>query len=165
MTSLLTDEVRGFIGREVTYTAPEEIGRAAIRCFAIALGDDNPLYIDDEYARSQGYAGVIAPPTFVCETNQYTSRPPSEDGYIGHVWELPVKGRLIRGGNEYEFFRPLHPGDRLTVTWRIADIKERSSSSGEPLLFVISEVSYTNQDGERIATNRETNIYQPEKPR
>lgn len=165
MTSLLTDEVRGFVGREVTYTAPEEIGRASIRCFALALGDKNPLYTDDEFARSAGYQGAIAPPTFVCETNQYMSRSPSADGYIGHLWELPVEGRLIRGGNEYEFFRPFYPTDRLTVTWRIADIVERSSSSGEPLLFVISEITYSNQDGDRIATNRETHIYQSERSR
>jgi acyl dehydratase len=159
MSSPLTEEVRGFVGREVTYTAPEEIGRASIRCFALALGDER-LYTDDDYARSLGYAGAIAPPTFVCETNQYMSRSPSEDGYIGHLWELPIEGRLIRGGNEYEFFRPLYPSDRLTVSWKIADIVERNSSSGEPLIFVISEVTYTNQDGDRIARNRETNIYQ-----
>jgi acyl dehydratase len=49
--ALLTDELRGWIGREVSYTAREEIGRASIRYFALAIGDDNPLYIDEAYAR------------------------------------------------------------------------------------------------------------------
>ena len=49
--ALLTDELRGWIGREVSYTAREEIGRASIRYFALAIGDENPLYIDEAYAR------------------------------------------------------------------------------------------------------------------
>lgn len=162
MRSLLTDDIKAMVGREVSYVAPDEIGRASIRYFALAIGDDNRLYVDDEYARSQGYPSVIAPPTFVCETNQYMNRPPDKTGYIGHRWELPVEGcRELRGGHEYEFFRPVLPTDRITATWRISDIQERTSSRGTPLLFLHSEAVYTNQDGERLAVNRETIIYQP----
>jgi hypothetical protein len=50
---LLTEELRGWIGREVSYAAPEEIGRASIRYFALAIGDDNPLYVDEDYARAR----------------------------------------------------------------------------------------------------------------
>ena len=46
---------------------PKKIGRASIRYFALAIGDDNPLYVDDAYARAAGYPSIIAPPTFVCE--------------------------------------------------------------------------------------------------
>ncbi|MBV8454056.1 MAG: MaoC family dehydratase N-terminal domain-containing protein, partial [Deltaproteobacteria bacterium] len=101
-------ELRQWIGREFNYTAPEEIGRASIRYFALAIGDDNRLYFDPEYARAVGYTGVIAPPTFICETNQYAHRQPNADGYIGHSWDLPISGcRMIRGGHEYEFFQPV----------------------------------------------------------
>ena len=47
---LLTDELRGRIGETAAYTAPEPLGRAAIRYFALAVGDDNPLYTDREFA-------------------------------------------------------------------------------------------------------------------
>jgi len=161
MASLLTDELKGWIGREVSYTAPEELGRAAIRYFALALGDNNPLYRDEEFARKTRHGGIIGPPTLVCETNQYMDASPDEDGYIGHTWHLPVPhSRLIRGGNEYEFFQPVRPTDRITVTWRLVDIYERETRSGS-MLFVVSEVRYTNQHGQLLATNRETNLYQP----
>jgi acyl dehydratase len=160
--TLLTDELRLWIGREVRYTAPDELGRASIRYFALAVGDDNPLYTDAEFARAHGYADVVAPRTLVCETNQYLHRPPDEEGYIGHRWDLPVHGcRLIRGGHEYTFARPVYPTDRITATWRIADIRERTSSRGGSLLMVESEAVYTNQDGELLARNAETLIYQP----
>lgn len=133
-----------------------------MRYFALAIGDDNPLYTDDAYARAAGYPSVIAPPTFVCETNQYAHRPPDDDGYIGHAWKLPISGcRMIRGGHDYEFFRPLLPDDRLSVTWRLEDISEHKSSRGGALLVVIAAATYTNQRGELLARNRETLIFQP----
>lgn len=45
-----------------SYRFPVEAGH--ILTFARALGDPNPVYSDDEYARAQGFAGVLAPPTF-----------------------------------------------------------------------------------------------------
>ena len=159
---MLSDELRSWIGREASYHAPEELGRASLRYFALAIGDDNPLYTDDEYARAAGFPSVIAPPTFVCETSQYAHRPPNPDGYLGHTWELPLPGcRMIRGGNDYEFARPVLPTDRLSVTWRLEDISEHASASGAPLLIVVSLATYTNQHGELLARNRETTIYQP----
>jgi acyl dehydratase len=159
---MLTEEVRAFIGREATYTAPEELGRAAIRYFALAIGDDNAVYIDDEAARDAGHLGVIAPPTLICESNQYLHREPDGNGFMGHTWDLPVRNaRLVRGSNDYEFDRPVFPTDRITVTWFIEDIQERTSSSGVPMLVVTSVAVYHNQEGERLATNTETLIYQP----
>jgi len=158
--SLLTDEVRAWIGKEAVHTAPEPLGRAAIRYFALAVGDDNPLYTDDAYAREHGYPDVIAPPTLICETNQYVAGARNEDGLIGHWWDVPVEGALaVRGGNAYTFARPVLPTDVITARWRIADITERARSDGSSMLIVLSEATYTNQDGELLATNTETIIY------
>ena len=160
--TLLTDEVRAWIGREAHYPAREELGRASIRYFALALGDGNPLYFDDAYAKEAGYSSVIAPPTLICESCQYAHQPPNADGYIGHEWHLPVSGcRLIRAGNEYEFMRPVLPADRISVTWTLEDIVERSSSRGGTQLFVTSVARYRDAAGEVVAVNRETLVYQP----
>ena len=159
---LLTDELRQWIGREFNYIAPEEIGRASIRYFALAIGDDNRLYFDNEYAQAAGYAGVIAPPTFICETNQYAHRQPNADGYIGHSWDLPISGcRMIRGGHGYEFFQPVRPEDRVSVNWQLEDLSERSSSRGGTMLIVVAVAAFSNQRGENLARNRETLIFQP----
>ena len=165
MNSLLTAEVRSWNGREVTYTAPEELGRASIRYFAHAIGDENPIYTDPDSAQRAGYEDVIAPPTLICETNQHMTGSRDDDGYLGHTWGLEVQGtRLIRGGNEYEFYQPVYPSDQITVTWRITDISERTTSHGLSMLIVPSEASYVNQRGERLARNRETLIYQELSP-
>lgn len=160
--TLLTDELKQWIGREVSYIAPEKIGRASIRYFALAIGDENRLYFDEEYAMAAGYAGVIAPPTFICETNQYAHRQPNADGYIGHSWDLPLTGcRMIRGGHDYEFERPVSPEDQIKVKWRLEDISEHISSRGGTLLRVIALAVFSNLAGEAIARNRETLIFEP----
>ncbi|MDL4772513.1 MULTISPECIES: FAS1-like dehydratase domain-containing protein [Thermomonosporaceae] len=158
--SLLTDEMRALVGREVVYTAPEELGRASIRYFAEAVGDANPLYTDEAYAREHGHDGVIAPPTLIFETNQYTGLPRDGDGFAGHMWHLDVPGtRLVRGGNAYAFHRPVRPGDVITATWRITDITERVNAKGLAMLIVTSTAAYADQRGEPLATNEETLIY------
>jgi acyl dehydratase len=160
--ALLTEELKSWIGREAHYPAHEELGRASIRYFALALGDDNPLYVDDAYARQAGYPSVIAPPTLVCETCQYAHQAPNADGYIGHEWRLPVSAsRLVRAGNDYEFMRPVLPSDRISVTWTLESIVEKHSSRGGTQLFVISVARYRDTGGAIVAVNRETLIYQP----
>ena len=144
MESLLTDEVKGWIGREVTYTAPEELGRASIRYFGLAVGHDTGN-------------GDVAPPTMICETAQYMTAGHSRGG---HRWELPIEGlSAVRGGNEYEMHRPVVHSDVITARWKIEDIKEKVTSAGKQMLVVTSSVVYTNQDDELLASNVETLLY------
>lgn len=160
--ALLTEELKAWIGREAHYPAREELGRASIRYFALALGDDNPLYVDDEYARKAGYPSVIAPPTLICESCQYAHQAPNAEGYIGHEWRLPVpNSRLVRAGNDYEFMRPVLPTDRISVTWTLESIVEKPSSRGGTQLFVSSVARYRDAQDAVVAINRETIVYQP----
>lgn len=158
--TLLTDEVRALEGRTKTYTAPEPFGAAAGRYFGLAIGDDNPLYSDAGYARAQGLAGVTAPLTLVCETNQYADLPMDREGYAGHTWDLDIPGtRQVRGGNKYTFHRRIRPDDVITASWRIASVTEKTTGAGKEMLIVGSTATYTNQDGELLAENEETIIF------
>jgi hydroxyacyl-ACP dehydratase HTD2-like protein with hotdog domain len=107
---------------------------------------------------------VIAPPTLVVETNQYSDLPTRPaDGYNGHAWEglpLPVPCTLVRGGNEYELLQPVRPDDRLSVRWSIEEITERQGRAG-PMLVLLALAEYRNQRGELLATNRDTSIFLP----
>lgn len=152
-------EVADLLGKEFTYTAHEEVGRAGIRRFALALGDLNPLYLDEEFAATTRHGGTIAPPTLVCETWQYLAGEVDEHGSPIQKVLVDPGGRRHRGGNDYKFFRPLRPDDIITATWKMADAFWRQGRSGR-LLFVITDITYTNQRQELLATNRETFIFQ-----
>jgi acyl dehydratase len=155
----LPPEVTALMGKEFTFNAPEEIGRSGIRKFAMAVGDMNPLYLDGDFAAATRFGGIIAPPTLVCETCQYLTGDVNEDGGFAQATMVNPGGRLHRGGNDYRFFQPLRPDDIITATWRMAEAHWRQGRNGR-LLFVITEISYTNQRREPLATNRETLIFQ-----
>ena len=42
-----------------------------IMMFARSVGDDNPIYHDEEYARKTEVGGIIAPPTFAQASAQF----------------------------------------------------------------------------------------------
>ncbi|MXV88035.1 MAG: hypothetical protein F4005_10985 [Acidimicrobiales bacterium] len=151
MTQLLTPEVRAALGTTVTYMAPEPLGRASIRYFALAIGADPGRWRDE------------APPTLICETAQLTGRAvPDGNAYLGHAWELPLPVRcsMFRGGNDYRFDRPARFDDVISTTWTLTDASERPDREGHPLLFVTAEAAYS-ASGDRLATNAETMIFRP----
>lgn len=158
--SLLTPEIAALVGTTKVYVAPEPFGAAAGRYFGLAIGDDNPLYSDPEYARAHGLDGVTAPLTLVCETNQYAGLPKDHEGYAGHTWGLDIPGtRQVRGGNSYTFHRRIRPEDVVTATWRIDDVAEKVTSSGSEMLIITSRATYTDQHDELLAENEETIIF------
>lgn len=152
-----TEQYRDLIGTEYVFTAPEEVGRAFIRQFALAIGDLNPLYVDREQAAESIYGDVVAPPTLVCETTQYHRGPVDEEGGFTDRARLPP-GQPIRAGNAYVFHRPLRPDDVISAHWKIDDVYEKMGRSGH-LLFVECDITYTNQHDERLAENHETFVY------
>lgn len=158
--TLLIDDVRALVGRTAVYVAPEPFGAAAGRYFGLAVGDDNPLYTDATYAREHGLDGVTIPPTLVCETNQYAGLPRDAEGYAGHRWNIQIPGtREVRGGNAYTFHRRIRPDDVITATWRIEDVAEKTTRSGQAMLLVTSKATYAAADGELLAENEETIIF------
>ena len=148
--SVITQEMRDVIGVEseaITY----DVERGAIRKFAEAIGDDNPLYVDEEAARKSRYGGLIAPPTFMRSMSAGRSRATVQSPYPA----------ALDGGSEWEYFEPVRPGDRISVTMKVSEIFEREGRLGN-MLFIIRETSYVNQFGKTVAIQRGTGIsYQP----
>ena len=118
-----------------------------IRRFARALGDDNPLYRDEEYAGKSRYGGIVAPPTF-----------PTVFGFEGgRVLEgLDINyARLLHGEQEYEYFKPIMAGDIISFETEITDVTEKEGKSG--LMDIITtEMTGHNQNGEKVFVGRST---------
>lgn len=161
MAEDLDPEIKALLGREVVFPDCEEIEKGMIHRFALAVGDLNPLYLDEEFARGSRYGGIVAPPTFLFEIFFSTWTQLREDGTPAEFLQLPPPfERLVRGGNEYEFFQPVRPGDRISCKWKVVDIYEKQGKRGK-LLFVIREATFTNHKGELLGRNRETLIFLP----
>ena len=144
---LITEEMKARIGISTEPTVIE-VDRTWIQRFCEAIGDPNPLWNDEEYAKSHRYGGMVAPPTFLASAYMSGLRP-----------TVPHKlTRTLNGGGEWEFLRPVCPGDVLVVTSKVADLQERTGKLGR-MLFIVVEGIWKNQRNEVVARFQATTIH------
>jgi acyl dehydratase len=143
------------IGIEVDLTPQRfvvEATRDNIKNFADAVGDANPLWINEEYARKSRFGIITAPPTFLYNVNHGSSpalappgRPP------------PMDLVVLYAGAELEFFRPIRLGDEFAaIKAKSVGIERKQSQSLGPMLFAVGEAYYYNQKKELIGLIRTT---------
>lgn len=153
--SIMTDEIKAMIG---TLSEPVimEVGRVAIRRYADAVGDDNPLFHEVEDAKAAGYEDLICPPGFW----GWPIKGRATIGGMSIVGAVLIKAglwRILDGGVDQEFYIPIRAGDILTAYSKIADIREREGKAGK-MVFTTVETTYLNQNGDTVAVNRATII-------
>ena len=121
-----------------------------MRKFAEAIGDANPLFVDEAVAKRSRYGGLIAPPTFP-RTLEY--------GRIeGMGW--PDAG-MIHGEHEVSYAsRPLLVGEELLCYTKLEDYYEKQSRGGL-LGFVVMQRFGEGTDGERRFTMRDVAVVTP----
>ena len=157
----ISAEARAMIGVQA---APQicEVTMTAIRRFARAIGDTNPVYVDAETAAGTQWGGIVAPPTFFFTLGYYDDAPGTllrEDGRpVGTELAVPLPvTQTVGGASAVEFGEPMRPGDVITVSKTISDVYSKQGKSGL-LYFTVVETTYTNQNDEFVARERATFI-------
>lgn len=145
--ALTLDGIKDKVGVELGPVV-RRIDKGMIDRFAEAVGDANALWRDDEYARSAGCDGLAAPPTMVLvlafdRIQQLLTSNPS----------LTV----LHGSTELESVKSVRPGDVITVSIKIANVRERKGEAGSTC-FVSFEMSCRNQNEEEVARCRQLAI-------
>ncbi|HLZ71906.1 MAG TPA: MaoC family dehydratase N-terminal domain-containing protein [Dehalococcoidia bacterium] len=160
--SLITDELRAQIGVEQE-TLLGEITLLDIQRYALTVGDLNPLYFDEAYAKQTPYGGIVAPPNYLTAVITWGVGPQegelSRDG-LGLRRNEQAEGnarRRMAGGQELEFHQPVRPGDVVRCLTRTESMEQREGRSG-PFVLIITEQRYVNQRDELLVTCRQTAI-------
>jgi acyl dehydratase len=107
----------------------------AIRHFALGTDDDNPLWLDTDYADQSSNGTILAPPCFLTSVFYPILH--------GARMEPPLSSLI--GGLEIEWFAPVRLGDHLSADPVQKDFYEKRNKAGRRLGFVISAVGYRNQ--------------------
>jgi acyl dehydratase len=132
---------RDFIGRTFASDGTFEVGREHIRRFADAIGDSNPIYVDVEAAKAAGHPDVIAPPTFLTTIGMsMAGASPISDPELGLDYS-----RVVHGEQRFVHHRPVRPGDTLTATTTIEDIRDAGSNE-----LLKMRMDITTTDGELV---------------
>jgi MaoC dehydratase-like protein len=139
------------VEESLSFDLPVERGK--VREFALAVGEDNPVFFHTEEARRQGLPDVIAPPTFT----------------VTQMWQIPREERERRLGanlsydrvlqGEQEFFYRRLPvaGEVLNATMRIASDVTKPGRRGN-MRFVTYESKFTDTGGDEVLTAHYTLI-------
>ncbi len=125
-----------------------------IRNWAYGCGDDNPLFCDPNYAKKTRWGNVIAPGMMVGHVNKPLKGDPIPD----HIKAL--KKSLFRGihvfvsGSDWEFFRPIYPGDTIYSFNGDESVEVKQSEfAGRSVIKIRRDVKI-NQRGEVVAIYR-----------
>ena len=145
---MVPEAFKHFIGR-LDPPHVKMVERGAIRRYAEAVGDDDPLYHDLEYARGLGHSDIVAPPGFFGWT--VGSVPPLE-AVMGLMTAVVSAGyyRILDAGMSFDLFLPVRAGDVLVASPRVADVEEKQGKSGT-MIMCSFETTYMNQNGDVVA--------------
>ncbi|TYB48661.1 MaoC family dehydratase N-terminal domain-containing protein [Actinomadura chibensis] len=129
---------RDFIGRTFPPSEPYEVSRVKIREFADAIGDQNPVYRDQEAAKAAGHPDVIAPPTFPIVVSLGDNG--LADPELGLNYAM-----VVHGEQRFEYTRPIRAGDVIVCTGTVTEI--RSIGKNEKLVL---ETEIRTVEGELV---------------
>ena len=131
---------------EITFDLAVEAGK--VKEFAIAVGDNNPLYFDSNAARELGIPDCVAPPTFT----------------VTQIWQVPREerearlganldyGRVLHGEQEFVYTRLPLAGEVLKGVMRISKDFTKEGKRGGNMRFVTYETKFTDAQDEEVLT-------------
>ncbi len=135
--SVISEELQNMVNVDF---GPEvyEIEKGMVKKFTEAVEDPNPRWQEE------------APPTFAAAL--------VPTGLLHKLFnaDIPLK-RLLNGASELEYVKPIKVGDTISVTGRLTRLRQVEGKEGTTL-FMFTEVTYTNQDGEVVVKGKNTYI-------
>ncbi|WP_413810865.1 MaoC family dehydratase N-terminal domain-containing protein [Streptomyces sp. OE57] len=124
--------MKSFIGQSaVVVQWNEEASADTIRHYAWGIGDENPLWLDETYARNTRFATRVAPPTFlysICDAELAMGM--SEGLQALHL------------GADVEFHRPIRLGERIRARSFVEDVREREGRRSGRLVEQVGRTDY-----------------------
>jgi acyl dehydratase len=142
ITDEALDELRARIGQTFDRPLPHvsEVTRDSLRHWALGIGDDNPLWLDEDYASSTRWGGIVAPGSFLFAFDRVVS---------GYVSGLPGIHAMF-AGTDWNWFAPIRLGDRITAEPVLKDLLDLESAFSGRAVKQTYEVTFRNQDGTEI---------------
>jgi acyl dehydratase len=162
--SLIDPETAARVGT-VAATARGDVIRRDWQRWAAAVGDDNPLWFDPDYARANGYRDVICPPLYLQYAILGVSplaglRPDGSSGAVSGSLAFPKAPRRMAGGESTTFHLPAYHRDEIEMVRTIESVVEKEGRSGRFVLVTWHTV-YRNQHGELVAEASTSMIARP----
>ncbi|MBM4415361.1 MAG: MaoC family dehydratase [Chloroflexi bacterium] len=119
-----------------------EITREQIARYCEAVGETNPLYLDERAAAEGPHDGIIAPPGLL-HTIQ-------TQGWMDP--KVKFGNTTFAAGSKMVVMHPVHAGDTINARVAISEVYAKTGRTGT-MMFVVRRTTYRNQHGLDVATN------------
>ena len=119
----------------------EEASKDTIRHFAWGMGDDNPLWLDENYAAKGPEGELLAPPCILYAMDRIVS------GYVGG---LPGVHALF-AGTDWTWYRPLRRGDQISARSQLKSVELKQSRFSKQAVKQTYLVEFLDQAGAKVA--------------
>jgi acyl dehydratase len=138
------ERLRAKLGQRMEISEPPyltEVTRDAIRHWATATGDRNPLYLDEDYAKQSPLGGLTAPPCMLYAFSRIS---------IGYRGGLPGVHSMF-GGSHWRWREPARLGDQVSAEVTFKDLIELPSRFANRMFKQVSDIRFVTGDGRVVA--------------
>lgn len=139
-------------------TAPDAVNLPMIRRWCEAMGERNPLYLDEAYARTTPYGGIVAPPAMleVWTMDRFRADGRREHGNLAGIEELDAAGftAVVATNLSQEYLRYLRPGDLVTQQVFLEQVSEEKRTALGAGHFLNYRYEFTDQHGAAVGRMR-----------
>jgi acyl dehydratase len=153
------EAARALVGIETPNRSREQLTVAtpdAIRNYARAVGDDNPLWHETAYGRRTRWGSQIAMPSMATILNA----PMKGDRAPEQLRRPTFRGiHVFVSGGSSEWYRPIYPGDTLYSYQGLESVEVKQSEFAEQSVVQLLRTVKLNQRGEVVAILRTIAIY------
>ena len=149
----LYTRAQAWIGREAgaPTTARDAVNVPMIRRWCEAMGEENPIYVDADAARAEGFSGPVSPPAMLEVWTMARYRPggrlPDEGIPVLSLFDQAGYNGVVATNIEQEYDRYLVEGDRVSYTAIVDDVSEEKRTGLGIGHFVTIRYEFTDQNG------------------
>lgn len=123
-----------------------DVEAGQLKLFAMATGQTDPIYCDNDAAKAAGLPGIPLPPTFVFSLGNLAQ---SKEFSIADMGiNLPA---VLHGEQNFTYHKPIYAGDRIRLKSKVVDIYDKK---GGALDFIVQDTTAHNQNDELCVTAR-----------
>lgn len=135
--------------------APDPVNVPMVRHYCTAVGDHDPVYLDEAVANGTRHKGLVAPPAMLGVWTMDTPRHPGgpRDQVLRRL-DAAGYTSVVATDYSHEYLEPVRPGDRLHERRSIEDlVGPKRTGLGEGV-FVTSRYDYLTEDGTLVGIGR-----------
>jgi acyl dehydratase len=117
-----------------------EVEREKIREHAVAVKNEDALFLDEDAAAELGYKGLPAPLTFICVFGYQ-----AQSAFFKHAGIAVTDSQIVQVDQVLKFMKPIVAGDRLFCDVWVDSMREAHGTQ-----IIVTKNVITNEAGEIV---------------